>query len=236
MARLKTKIESVTNVSTDLRNEMFILYQTYYDGTNKEIFEADLLKKDYVLCLYDGNSLKGFSTLALISTEFQNKPIRVIFSGDTIVDHRYWGQQELAISWLQFCGEIKRQEFDVPLYWLLIVKGHRTYRYLSVFSNDYYPAHDKDIPLEMRALRDELAKKQFGEAYLPEKGIVHFSESRGHLRKEFAYPLEKDQKKKDVNYFFACNPSFDKGDELVCICELSSENMKPLARRNFGVA
>ena len=40
---------------------------------------------------------------------------------------------------------------EQPLYWFLIVKGHRTYRYLSAFSVDFHPHWRTPMPPSTRA-------------------------------------------------------------------------------------
>ena len=44
---------------------------------------------------------------------------------------------------------------------------------------------------------------------------------------------ERERKRPDVAYFLQCNPGYASGDELVCLCELSTDNMRPLTRRLF---
>jgi len=37
----------------------------------------------------------------------------------------------------------------------------------------------------------------------------------------------------EVAFFLARNPGYARGDELVCLCELAAEKLRPLARRIF---
>ena len=79
------------------RREMFSLYARYYDGTSWARFSRDLADKDRVLLLRDdAGSLQGFSTMALYERMFEGRPLRVLFSGDTVVDESHWGQQVLG--------------------------------------------------------------------------------------------------------------------------------------------
>ena len=39
------------------------------------------------------------STQVVTEHRFEGAPIRTIYSGDTIVDHRYWGQKGLIFNW-----------------------------------------------------------------------------------------------------------------------------------------
>jgi hypothetical protein len=71
----------------------------------------------------------------------------------------------------------------------------------------------------------------FGDAY--HKGILHFVESRGHLRESWAAIPEKDLRHEEVRFFLERNPGYKHGDELVCLCELTEDNLKPLSQRIF---
>jgi hypothetical protein len=234
MKTLTSKILTVNELSSETVTDMFELYNFYYAATNLTIFCDDLNNKKWVILLYDETQqLKGFSTLTLFESHYAGKLQRILYSGDTIVDHQFWGQHELAIAWIRFAGEIKAEAPATPLYWLLIVKGHRTYRYLSAFCHAYYPAHDQPIPSYIQGLMHQLANERFGVAYNKSKGLVNFLESHGHLREAWAEIPANVKKRAEVQYFLQRNPSYAEGDELVCLCELSQENLKPHAKRIF---
>ena len=136
---LTTHTQTPQTLSEAQIAQLYALYQTYYGGTTPELFSRDLQEKDQILILQDNQTPIGFTTLKIIHNQHQNQPIRAIFSGDTIIHHQYWGSQTLPLAWCELVGKIQAQEPHIPLYWLLIVKGDRTYRYLNVFSKQYYP-------------------------------------------------------------------------------------------------
>ena len=232
---INSKTVKVCNIDDDDIEKMYQLYANYYAGTSRALFLADLQGKDHAIILTDdARSIQVFSTVKTIETEFDGEAIRAIFSGDTIVNHTFWGKNDLAQEWLRHAGQIKYMQPSLPLYWFLIVKGHRTYRYLSVFSRQYYPAPGVNTPLRAKRLMDHLSAKMFGEAYDPNKGILCFPDSRGHLQEEWADIPQKDLTLPEVQFFLERNPGYKNGDELVCICELTEENLKPLTKRLFN--
>ncbi len=234
MNKLRAEIRAVADLDDPSQQALFALYGRYYGGTSEAMFREDLAQKDQVLLLWNGTrALRGFSTLAMYERRFEGQALRVMYSGDTIIDEACWGQQALAFSWLQFAGQVKAQAPSVPHYWFLIVKGHRTYRYLSVFSRLFYPAPGRAMPRREKALMDTLARERFGEAYDSQRGVIHFPSSRGHLRRRWAEIPSKDLHRPEVRFFLERNPGYVNGDELVCLCELTPENLKPLARRIF---
>ena len=213
---------------------MWQLYSAYYDGGAENLFRSDLARKSHVLVSrdIDGN-IRGFSTIELDWQRIDGREIGVVFSGDTIIDHRYWAKNDFAFSWLRFAATLYRANPDRPLYWLLIVKGHRTYRYMSVFGKRWYPAPGWDTPPKVQSLMDRLASERFGEAWNPATGLLRFEKSQGHLKPTWAEIPEAARRRKEVAYFLERNPGYTRGDELVCLCEISPENMKPLTRRIF---
>lgn len=235
MSELSGQVEYVEALTEATRADMFALYAHYYGGTNKELFLSDLSDKQYCVVLRDDDGkLQGFSSIKVWQENFNGGPIRVMYSGDTIVHEDHWGQQALAFTWIDFSGALKHDAGDIPLYWFLLVKGHRTYRYLRAFYRVFYPAHNRPTPPETKALIDHLALEKFGEYYNPAKGVVHFPQSRGHLKTDWAEIPEKDRRRPDVIFFLERNPGYTQGDELVCLTELSLENQNPLAARIFA--
>ena len=234
MIELDYRIESAAEVDDEVVGAMFGLYSRYYDGTSEQLFRHDLSEKHYVILLEDSEGvLQGFSTALVNEHEFQGERVRSYYSGDTVVDERYWGQQALPTASFRLTGHIKAAEPETPLYWFLLVKGHRTYRYLSTFFKTYYPNHEGDTPSHEKIIMAMLAIERFGPAYDHDRGIVSFDTSHGHLKPALAEIPEKDRDRPLVKYFLQRNPGYVQGEELVCLTELAPDNLRPLAERLF---
>jgi hypothetical protein len=233
-SRLLAHVERSTSLEARTISQMYDLYATYYDATSPSLFERDLDDKDWLVVLRDEfGMLAGFSSLAIVDATIGGCCLRAIYSGDTIIERAHWGTQALAFTWLRFAGSIKAQAPDRPLYWFLIVKGHRTYRYLSAFSIHFYPHWQMPTPAWAHAIMQQLARQRFAEAYDSECGIVSFDRSRGHLRPMWAAVEPEETARPDVAFFLRSDPGYTRGDELVCLTELSCGNLRPLARRVF---
>lgn len=218
------------------RRTLYALYARYYDATSYARFAQDLAGKDYVVELRDGaGRMCGFSTLATYAREIDGRRVRVLFSGDTVVDAASRGQQALAFAWVRLAATIRAESTD-PLYWLLICKGHRTYRYLPAFSRTFHPAAGVETPPAAQRLIDALARERFGNAYDAARGVVRFAESQGHLRADLAEVPAIHAHLPEVAFFLARNPGYARGDELVCLCELDAANLRPMAQRAFAAA
>lgn len=232
--RLRPSFVGVSTLTAADRLHLFDLYRRYYQGMSEATFLADLADKDTVLLLSDEHGeLQGFSTLSVWRRRHGDGDVRILFSGDTIIAHRYWGSQALPLSWITYAGTLKAEAPEVPLYWFLIVKGHRTYRFLPTFAESFYPDWRHPTPAGILALMHDLATQRFGDLYDPGTGVVRCDSTHGHLADGWSDISARELKRPDVAYFVARNPGYARGHELVCLCELSQANLKPIARRWF---
>ena len=232
--RLAAHVLSISDLSAAHAESMYRLYSRYYAGGSHSRFMQDLSQKDYCILLQDERqAVRGFTTLAISEHVISNQRLRCLFSGDTVIQHQFWGEQTLPRAWCRFAGHIKAQEPRLPLYWLLIVKGHRTYRYLKVFSRRYFPAVNCQTPEPVRRIMDSLAQERFGQCYDAKTGVIHFPGSRGYLKPEWAALDDNKQGKPEVAFFLEKNPGHGQGDELVCLTELVESNLKRQALQAF---
>ena len=234
MGKLSASYHDIDRLDDALRERMFALFKQYFDAVSLEHFVHDLESKTLAILLQDNDgNLQGFSTLEVLHFETDDGPAIAIYSGDTIISHQHWGEHQLTYAWCYFAGQIKKQYPDVPLYWFLVVKGHRTYRLLPAFTRKFYPNRRDEMPPKLQKVVDQLATEKFGDAYQPAAGILHFPQSRGHLRAEWAEVNNGVKAKPHVAFFLQANPGYTSGDELVCLTELCEQNMRFVSRVAF---
>jgi len=233
-APLEAAAVSPAGLSDRTRVQMFDLFARHYRDVSRQGFEADLAEKDLVILLHEGKVPVGFTTLAFSTMTFGAREIAIVFSGDTIVDPAYWGEQILAPAWLEQVGRFAGRQGSREVYWFLIVKGHRTYRYLPAFALDYVPRAGGGDTETLLALRNAIAASRFGESFDPATGIIRFPDPRGRLAEALAEPTPRERANPHVGFFMAANPGFRQGDELACLCALAPDNMRPRARRWFA--
>jgi len=232
---LSATVRPVASLTQADIRDMFDLYAAYYDATNRSQFERDLVGKHQVVMLHtERQALAGFSTLAISDLTSGGVDAQIIYSGDTIIDRPHWGTQALAFTWIRLTGTIKARAPDRPLYWFLIAKGHRTYRYMSAFAVNFFPNWKTPTPAWARRIIDTLARDRFADAYDPARGVVSFPQSRGHLKPRWTTVDADEADRPDVAFFLRSNPGYVRGDELACLTELAPGNMRPIVRRLFA--
>ena len=226
----QTTFRIISELSLDELDSISALYLDYYDGSNRETVLADLESKSEILLLLYGHEIVGFTTYHIYDTLFEGELIRVIYSGDTVVHHKHWGQQKLGFAWLKRLGVFYKECTGMAFYWFLIVKGHRTYRYLPAFANSFYPHWEIDRS-DLRGLLNHIAKEKFQDSYDEKLGIIYHQNLQGYLKSDYAHPTDREKKHKAVEFFLKKNSGYLHGDELACICEIKENNFKPLTKR-----
>ncbi len=232
---LSAQAIGILDLSEDILVDIFQLYDKYYCLGDLARFKSDIANKSRIILLENEGKIVGFSTFSHYLFSYLGQEVAVLFSGDTILDRPYWGQQTLASAWLREAAAVAKLYPEHELYWFLIVKGHRTYRYLPTFAEQFVPdwRSDKQDPF-LTGLRDALAKDRFGSAYDMSTGVISFGGALDQLRPPWSEPSARERLRPDVDFFLQSNPEYRRGDELACLCRISAENMNPMARRIFA--
>lgn len=236
IASMNAKLESHSvpthQISRQQTLEMYDLFQNYYEATTYRNFTRDLNNKNWVVLLKEagGKTIEGFSTLAFYESKPDGVPVGVVFSGDTIINKKFWGTPELPKKWVKTVLQVG-QDYPAPLYWLLISSGYKTYRFLPVFLKEFYPRYDKPTPGDFQQILDYLAKERFGREYLQPEGIVRFSNGATPLREGVAEIKSNRLQDAHVKYFLQKNPGHKEGDELVCLTIIHPDNFTAAGKR-----
>lgn len=223
--------------------DMYALLDAHFEGVTPRQVRRDLEEKNWVILLEQGGggeggdaragTLCGFSTLLVYESRFEGEPVSVVYSGDTIVRRDAWGSSALPRTWIASVNSLRPLYPRGRYYWLLITSGYRTYRFLPLFWRNFIPCHDGPTPMRDGQLLHHLAAERFGPAFDPATGVVRFERPQA-LRNEAGLrgiPPERLQSDPHVAFFAARNPGHERGDELVCLCELGDDNLTPAGRR-----
>jgi hypothetical protein len=229
---IKSQLVWIEALTDRDREAMFLLLSTHFDGVDSTVFQADLNGKNWVLLLKDENSgvLKGFSTLLLQKSTIGGEIINVVYSGDTIVDPSAWSSTMLPRAWIAAINFLSQQNNLHRLYWLFICSGFRTYRFLPVFWQEFYPCYNVGMPVSTHALMTHLATEYYGDRYQPELGIIRFDRPQMLKSDLMEIPIER-QSNPHIKFFMHQNPGWELGDELVCLTEIKYDNLTAAGRR-----
>ena len=223
MKKLNSKIIAATQVDNSLIQNMFELMNQTYEGTGLEKIKKDLSNKDYVLLLFDEQqNLQGFTTMQLFDFQFDNSPVKILYSGDTVISEHFRGELELMQAWWQFLCTIQQKDETRDIYWMLISKGWRTYKFLPVFFKTFYPNRNEHIPAVFQDFIDRLGLFKFPKEY--QNGLVLPLQPDYLKNGKDDVPVHR-KNDADIQFFLTKNPHFYKGNELVCITKLHYNNL-----------
>ncbi len=221
------------------RDRMYALLWTYFVGTRRSQFDADLAEKESVVLLRDRDTgeIQGFSTLMRIEISVDRRDIVAFFSGDTIVAAEYWGESILSRLWSQTVFTeadcIVGGRPSAQVVWFLICSGYKTFRFLPVFFRKFYPNPESRTPDNVQRILDALGRAKFGDRYDAETGVVRFEQAMP-LRHGVADVTEQRLRDPLVTFFTSRNPGHAQGDELACITEISRSNLTRAGERMVG--
>src|SRR5262249_6615643 len=170
----------------------------------------------------------------LLEVEVAGRPVKALFSGDTIVAREYWGDNALSHVWGRLALSLIDSLGEGELYWFLLSKGYKTYRFLPVFFREFYPRHDVATPAWARAVLDALARSRYPDAYDSALGILRGGPGKDRLREGIAGVTPERLHDPHVRSFVGRNPGHAQGEELCCLAPLTRENFTPAAYRVLG--
>lgn len=212
---------------------MLRLMDAHYAGVTEERFRADLATKQWIILLRAGDQLCGFSTQVAFDHPCAGQTVRVVFSGDTIIDKQHWGSFALPVAWGRLMLALLAERPDTDLYWLLTSKGYKTYRFLPVFFRAFTPCHDRAASAFETELLRSVATARFGSRFDPAAGVLRAAAGDQRLREGVAALDEKRLRDPHVAFFQQRNPGHREGDELVCLARFHPENLSGFIRRQL---
>jgi len=218
-----------SELSRQQQVQMLYLMHRYYENVHDETFFVDLHRKDRVVLLEDEGNVVGFTSYASHVVDTEGGHAYALFSGDTIVDRAYWGMMLLEKAWLRYAFELANKHTDAEMYWFLLCKGYRTFRFLPVHFINYHagPCTGNSL-LEKRLCA--FATNAFGGRFDPERGLLYL-ENNYNLRQGIADISERERRHASIATFEQLNPHWQEGVELATLVPVSYENLKPIGRR-----
>ena len=223
-SKIYARFVKIKNISAQDRQQMFSVFEKYYSGTDFETFEKDMQKKTGVILVRrrEDKAIVGFTTVTEYYFIMPNgKPACGVFSGDTIIQKEYWGSRVLQSRFFIYVLTKKIFSGRIPLYWLLISKGFKTYLLLANNFTDYHP-HPKGKNANLSSVVENYCDRLFPGVYNKETQLLDFGNEYQMLKggvAEISDELKAEKPK--VAFFEEKNPTWQRGTELPCVGVLS---------------
>lgn len=220
---LKARYLPLSKVSVPVMRRMYEIYSGYYENISLDIFCRDMVEKSGVILVEEKPTKRvvGFSTLKTLDMNVAGRRVKGVFSGDTIIEEKYWGSRALQVTFfLRMIREKLRHPFR-PLFWLLISKGYKTYLLMANNFHNYYP-HPEGKSDQLAPLVNSYCERLFADYYCEDKKLLDFGDGYTHLKSDVAnITAEMRQANEKIQFFETCNPTWNRGTELPCIGEIN---------------
>lgn len=235
-----SEVLAIDDLSGSDRDQMFALMDVVYEGVTRAAFERDLAGKDECVVLRRASGeVAGFSSQRFVTVQVDAATVAPLtgdvptpglttlvglFSGDTVIHPDHWGTPVL------FQTFARRYVTDdgPPRWWFLVSKGHRTYRIMPTLFQRFWPNRHGPTPDAALAVMSTYA-----EALYPgdlAHGVLEYHRATDRLRPGVAGISESNRRVPDVAFFAQANPGWALGHDLVCLCELTPDNLRPSMR------
>lgn len=233
MSAVTSTTKPVQGLSSGEREQMFRLMDANYLGVDRRTFAADLGEKESVFLLLDRDSgaIVGFSTVMVLDLTISSGPVKVVFSGDTIVAREYRRTTGLGVELGRYFRALLQRFPGTPIYWILTSKGCRTYRLLPFLFLTFSPCFDRPTPPLHREVRDAFGAKKYPQEYDPGAGLIRYRGEAQRLRPGVADATEGRLSDPHTRFFFQVNPKHMRGDDLVCVAEVAEHILSKGFRR-----
>lgn len=152
------------------------------------------------------------------------KTVHGMFSGDTIIHKKFWGEPELFRVWARFWFPFAEQ-YD-EFYWFLICKGYKTYRILPLFWTEFYPNSETETPAYEKGIIDAYARALYREEYNPVSGVIEYRSVKDKLKAGVADIGERERNNRDTAFFCRANPGHTLGNDLACLAKIDRKLLK----------
>jgi hypothetical protein len=221
--KISAKYVKLDRISIQQVKEMHNLFIKYYHNADFATFIDDLSQKDGLVLISEDKSKKivGFSTLMMMRFQLDGREVKGLFSGDTIIDRKYWGTNKAMICFVKILLKEKLKDPTTPLFWLLISKGYKTYLLLANNFPKHYPHYQNKFS-GLSSVVEQYCQHLYPSYYDAEQQILNFGGDYQKLRGEVA-EITDDMKLSvpKINFFEEKNPQWREGTELPCIGEVN---------------
>ena len=229
-ARLKVTRVPVARLSRRQVDDMWELYESYYQNVSRDRFGRDLAEKHCVFLGVERTSgrVRAFSTARFYIVRHAGRSVGVYFSGDTMVHPDYWGGHVLQRRLVPALLAWRLRHPFRRVYWHLTCNGYRTLLTLANTFPEYWPHPERPPPEWEEGLIDRISREQFGSAWRPDEGVVR---DDALLRGGVAPFTREVRSIPAVRLFLERNPGYLHGDELSMIGRVNAGFFLRVARK-----
>jgi hypothetical protein len=223
-AEVTSDIFATASLKAPVWNEIWTLTAAFFD-TDRAYAESKL-KEHSLIALFrtkNDGALIGMASLDVYPVIFQGRRLAIIYTVHVLLYEEYRGHNLIQRLGLRVFLQTRLKYPLRSIYWFFDTYSYQGYLLLPRNFWKFWPHPERATPARERALMDHLARRTYGPAWRPERGIVARSDQkrmkRDNARLHLNIPVTPELK-----FFSQVNPAHAEGDMLVCLCPLTVSN------------
>lgn len=215
------------SVTPPERDILWGVYSRYFDA-GRERFEGAVDVAGEVLRFFDraGGQLVGMSLVSSFDEEHEGRRFRVVTTGAVCIEEQYRGLSAVQMAGLWWLAREKARAPHREMWWFFDTFSFKSYRLLPNNLQVYWPRPDAETPTWEAGVIDKLCRRQAGDAWDRDRGIVRAQGRR--LRPGVAEVVDTLSAAPDVRFFLERNPRYADGERLPCLAPLSARNARSI--------
>ena len=196
-----------------------------YVETSRDIYERKLKALPEVgLWRTRDGALIGLVSLDVYRITWDGRESIIFFTSSVVIDAAYRGRNLVVRTGLRMVAREKLRRPWLPAYWFFDTFSYKSYLLLPRYFRVFWPRRERGTPGDVEAFIDNLAKRRYGDDWIPDRGIVRRSGTK-RLRGGTAPVDSAALVDPDVRFFESRNPGHAEGDMLVCLAPLTLANI-----------
>lgn len=220
--RISYKFEKVSSISQSRKVFLYGIFSKYYQNVSLEKFIKDFNEKKHLIIFHrkSDKSIMGFATVTFFDLEIDSRNVRVVYSGDVVLEKEYWGLKVFQQAYMLYFIYIRAKSLK-PVYWYLMSQSYKTYLMMANRFPDFFPNYKKDYPSFEKKIVDQISFQRFGESYHQESTTVDLKKENYTLVNNIGYINPSLLSNPHIAFFQKKNPNHEKGIELVCLAKIN---------------
>ncbi len=212
------------------KDEVWDLAARYTD-TTREVFERSLAQKKECVLIRERRSgaLVGTGSVDVSDVDREGRRVKVIYSGNLIFSEAVRGQALVERIGFGYFARARLRAPLTPIWLFYDTFSVKSYLMLPRNFATFWPRFDRSTPPWEAALLDDLARRRYGEAWDPARGIVRSAGDRT-LKPWVAPVTEALREDPHARFFEEKNPGYRSGDMLAVMTPLDARNWASVAR------
>jgi hypothetical protein len=221
--KIKIFLKPVSAISTATINEMWKLYDRYYEYDEAYFRERIHSRNTHFAFFYKGKQLVGFTGLRINRLRLEGRKVLLMYFGQAVMEKAHRGKNLLRRMSIKIGFKYLWDLIFSEGYCWCDAVSFKSYMFFAKGFTEMYPNYKVNTPA-----KEQEIIRQIGTIYYPDQ----FCPETGTVRKEQNFVIDpsaqistEDLKVPHIKFYAEANPGHERGDGLITITSMSFKNL-----------